>query len=387
MITALRPIWLLAASVALIPFLVFSYRGTGVVMLAYWVAAMPLALVGWRWLTRPRDWLVALLGLVAYGCLSVLWSPSGKAPEALVYIILVLTGGPLIAHGRIRPELFMWCMFGAIALLLTDAATGNALRGVVPPDNTPLKDASFTGRGLTLALLLLPAAALATYRTGAWRLGRGMILLAGFAAASTPVALNGVMVLGGLGVMLLVAAAPKIGLRIIALVGGVLLAAPFALAAFLPEAETLAQVTGIPDSFVHRLVIWRTVLDAWLSGNVLFGEGARASTALFASGETVTLASGTTLPMVSVHPHNAPTEILYELGLAGYGLLLAAYTLSTRAILEARLPRDVAVAVAATAWGAFVVLSLDYSIWSEFIPCTLVIAAWWLRVLARPGAR
>ncbi|MEM9838565.1 MAG: hypothetical protein AAF830_05355 [Pseudomonadota bacterium] len=378
---------MILASLALVPFLLFSYRGTGVVMLAYWVAAMPLALVGWSWLTRAQPWLIALLALVVYGCFSVIWSPSSKAPEAFVYIILVLTGGPLVAHGRIRPELFMWCMFLAVAALLADAVTGNAIRGLVPPDNTPLKDASFTGRGVTLALLLLPAAVLAAYRTGGWRLGRGAIVLAGIAAASTPVALNGVMLLGGLGVMVMTALTPKIGLRMIVLAGGVVMAAPFALAAFLPDVETLQQISSIPDSFVHRLIIWRTVLDAWLAGGLLFGEGARATAELFAQGGTVTLASGAVLPLVSVHPHNAPTEVLYDLGLTGYSLLLAAYVFAARALLGRPIRRDMAAVLAATLWGAFVVLSLDYSIWSEFIPCTLVIAAWWLRVLSGQGGR
>lgn len=136
---------------------------------------------------------------------------------------------------------------------------------------------------------------------------------------------------------------------------------------------------------MHRLVIWRSVLDAWLTEtNMLLGEGARAVDVLSRETGTITLPSGAEAPLVSVHPHNAPMEVLYDLGLMGYGLLLAAYEAFARAILDAPLRRDMAAAIAALITGATVVYALEFSIWSEFVACTIVVSAWALR-LARTG--
>lgn len=383
----LRSVWLIAAALAMMPILLFSYRAFGLVELAFWAGALPASAISWRWLKGLPWWPVFLVALLLYACVSILWSPSSRAADALVYIPLVLTGSQLIVHGRMRPELFMWCVFGAVAVLLADAATGNLLRDLVPPPNTALKDAVFTGRGLTLALLLVPAAALISYRTGGWRGGRGMIILAGLAAASTPVMVNGAMLLSGLAAMVVTALRPALGLRLVLAGVGLALAAPFVLAAVLPDAQVLASVTALPESTVHRLIIWRTVLDAWLSGATLFGEGTRASSELFRAAGDITLASGSVLPRVSVHPHNWPIEVLYELGLAGYALLLLAYAAGARALLHARMGRDMAAAIAALVTGAVVVMLLDYSMWSEFMPCALVVGAWALRLGARVRLR
>ncbi|NRA28835.1 MAG: O-antigen ligase family protein [Parvularculaceae bacterium] len=365
------------------PLLLFSYRDFWVVTVALWLSAFPLAVFSWDWVKTSPRWLWALAALLAYALAATLWSPSDRSSDVWAYVILMSIGGPLLVHGKMRPELFLWAVFGAIVLLLVDTLTGNLIRSTIPPEQTPLKDALFVGRGLTLALLLLPAAALISYRTGAWRLGRGMIILTGLAAASAPVEVNGLLLMGGLLMMIATAFAPKVGLRLVVGVGITALLAPFILSAVLPPVETLAQITFMPESFVHRLITWRHVLDTWLTSNVFIGEGVRASSELFVTEGTLVLPSGTEIALVSVHPHNFAIETLYELGFVGYGLLVAAGFFAARELLRAELSRDMAAAIAALAWGSMVVMSLDYSMWSEFLPCTMVISAFAMRQVAR----
>lgn len=379
MIASIRPVWLLFTAIMITPFLLFAYRGFGVIELALWVSALPAALLSWSWVKTAPRWLWAVAALFAYAALASFWSPSSRSTEVWVYLVLLLTGAPLLVHGKIRPELFLWAVFAATAVLLVDALSGNWIRSAAPPAQPALKDAVATGRGVTLALLLLPAAALISYRTGGWRLGRGMIILLGLAAASTPVQINGVVLMGGLLVMIGTAVSPKIGLRLVLGLGGLSLAMPFLLSAALPSVDVLSRIDILPDSFVHRLIIWRQVLDAWLTGNTLFGEGVRATSELSTGSDPITLASGVKVGTLSVHPHNFAIETLYELGLVGFTLLATVGFFAAREILRTDFPRDMAAAIAALIFGGIVVMSLDYSMWSEFLPCTIVVSAFAMR--------
>ncbi|MEM1410432.1 MAG: hypothetical protein AAGG79_06785, partial [Pseudomonadota bacterium] len=303
------------------------------------------------------------------------------------YLPIALAAPGLFLHGTLPRLVFLGSVAAAITLLLADAVTGNALRQLIPPDQTQLDDMGDTGRGLTLAMVLLPAAGLIAYRHAAWRIARGFILLAGIAAASTPTQLNGAMLLGGLAAMAITAAMPKVGLKIVLGLVGFALAMPFMLAAGLPSQDVLADLPGLPLSFVHRLIIWRTVLDSWLMGDVLFGAGVRSTELLMSDEGRMLLRGSADVVLVSYHPHNAAIEILYETGLVGYGLLLATYVTAVQALLRAPMARDMRAAVASLIMVSTLLFSFDYTIWSEYVPCTVLLAAFALRHASAVGQR
>ncbi|MEE4213375.1 MAG: O-antigen ligase family protein [Parvularcula sp.] len=353
--------WFAAALLA--PVLLFAYRDLWAVVFLFGVAGILAA--GEKPRRLPLSaWSLCAIALYLYAVFLSFFASypvTGKLSDPAV----------LIAYGLIvgsfRPLSARYLglgLFAAFVVLALDAGTGNLIRELTPPDHDPEKDAIATSRGIGLGLILLPPAALWFWRSRRWTAGRVLLILAGLAAAAATVDIYGAALLFGLGVALLAGLRPSAARRLVGAAAAMALAAPFAAAAFVPPTERLLSVEGWPDSWLHRLIIWRNVLDAWLAGGALTGAGPGAARALGEQLGMVTLPSGEPVSLISVHPHNIPIEILFEFGLIGYALFVAAALFALASFI--RRPMDKAAAAAASAFASvFILLSVtEGTIWN-----------------------
>ena len=359
--------WLWFVALMAAPILLLSFRSFPLVTSAY---ALP-AFVGFS--RAPRlvplpGWAIALGGLAAYSLLSGLWTPQGGAADWIWWQPALFLIGLAVFH-RPPPPIYM-LMIGlsaALVLLFVDAITGSGLRAVLPPENRPDKDAIATARGLGILLMMMPFLVVALWqRAGALY---GMAAAIGFviAACFTQVDANVLAACAAIASGAAALRSPQKALRLVTAIAGVGLTTPFVLALTLPPVPVLADLAMLPSSSVQRLVIWRSVLDEWLAGRPLFGAGARATRALSRETGTVELtAFGIEVSQVSVHPHNVPIEILYEYGLVGYGLVLAAFVMGAKTLLAKTWSREAAVAIAALMAIMVVIFSIQTTMWNVY---------------------
>jgi O-antigen ligase len=366
------------AALALAPVLLFAYRDLWAVVLLFGLAGVLVRHRARRLVSLP-PWSLPLLALYGWAVVAAafaVYPVTDKLYDPGILIVFCL----VIASFAPLPSRFLAIgLLVALPLLAFDALSGNLIRELMPPPHDPERDAIATSRGIGLALLLLPAAALSWYQSGGWLLGRVLIVTGGVATAFSTIDLYGLVLLSALGAALLAGWAPRWGARLMVGLGGAVLTLPFVLAVALPPVARILTFEALPDSWIHRLIIWRTVLDAWLSDRILIGAGAGASEALGERLGMISLKSGEPVSLVSVHPHNIPVEILYETGLAGYGLLLAAFVLAGRRLMRAEWPPRLMAAAAALATGSLVVMAGEGSIWNAQLPATIVLGVYMLR--------
>lgn len=349
------------------PILLLSFRSFPGVTAAYAVPAL-IGLALAPAFARPAGWVLALGSLVAYSLLSVLWTPQGGAMDWVWWqptLFLVGVGVFL----RPPPPVHMLTIGLSLALILlfVDAITGSGIRAIVPPENRPDKDLVATARGIGILLMMMPFLVLALWRAAGplWAMGAVAAFLV--AAFVMPVEANVLAAVVGCGAAAAACWRPKAAIRLVLASGGAALALPFVFAIVLPPVSVVSAWSGMPASWVHRLVIWRTVLDDWLAGQPLFGAGARAARALGKEAGTFELSSfGITASRVPVHPHNVPIEILYEYGLIGYGLLLASFLAGARSLLKLDLERDMNAAVCALMAIIVVIFSIQTTMWNVY---------------------
>lgn len=381
-------VWYWAAALSLAPTLLFSYRNLWVVALCLWVP------VAWKALRRPRDWLPPpswswpLLALVLWGVVSVLWSPSPRAMESAAGLLLLsLVSMQMLGMPPPRARMFAAGVALALAFLAIDATSGGAIRTAVPPDQPPLKDAVATAKGLSLCFMMIPPLVLWMTRVAGFSRFRGVPFIAGMAAAALPVLANVAALVTAFVAFLVTSLRPVFGLRMMVAAWGIILLSPVLMMATVPGVDRALAMTRLPDSAVHRLVIWRSVIGAWWEEGGLFGAGARASAELTERLGDVTLASGVTVPRVSVQPHNMPLEILYELGLFGYALLLTGGLMAGHALLRHRWAPGMATAIATLLAISAVFVSVDPSVWHVHVISAPILSALALRAVARDHPR
>jgi len=369
--------WLWFVAVMAAPILLLSFRSFPLVTTAYALPAFVAFSRAPRMLPLP-GWAIALGCLAAYSLLSGLWTPQGGVADWIWWQPALFFVGLAVFH-RPPPPIHMLTigLSAALVLLFVDAITGSGLRAVLPPENRPDKDAVATARGLGILLMMMPFLAVALWqRVGAIY---GMAAAAGFvvAAVFTPVDAN---VLAACAAIAAGGAAlwrPQDALRLVTAFAGVAFTMPFVLALTLPPVPVLANLALLPPSSVQRLVIWRSVLDEWLSGQPLFGAGARATRALGREIGTVELtAYGIEVSQVSVHPHNIPIEILYEYGLVGYGFVLAAFVLGAKTLLARAWGREAAVAMAALLAIMVTIFSIQTTTWNVYFTSATLLTAY-----------
>ncbi|MEO1042098.1 MAG: O-antigen ligase family protein [Pseudomonadota bacterium] len=324
------------------------------------------------------SWVIALGLLVVYSVLSALWTPQGGAADWIWWQpVLFLVGFGVFQRPRPPVHMLMIGLSVALVLLFVDAITGSGIRAIVPPDNRPDKDAVATARGIGILLMMMPflVMAIAKHRGISWAIG--VLIIYMIAAITLPVEANVVAAFVGIAAGLLAFWQPAIALRTVLASVGVALAVPFAFALSLPPVQTLAAMSSLPTSSVHRLVIWRTVLDEWLAGQTLFGAGARATRALSKEAGRIELTGfGMEVSQVSVHPHNVPIEILYEYGLVGYGLLVAAFLMAARTVLRPSWSREACVAITSLIAIMVVIFSVQTTMWNVYFSSATLLTAY-----------
>ncbi|WP_173199897.1 O-antigen ligase family protein [Parvularcula mediterranea] len=273
----------------------------------------------------------------------------------------------------------------SLVILTIDAASGNTLRQWIPPDQPIGKDEVATARGLMLAFVMLPPALLYIHRDKTWRRRspRAPLYVAGIGAAASGVLANGAAFFAGVAAYIIGSFRPQAMLRAIGAIWGLIFAAPFLMAAALPKVPQLLTVSSLPDSVLHRLIIWRTVLDLWAEGRTLTGAGARATHTLTDRLGAVTLESGAQIPLVSSHPHNLPVQLLYEFGLIGYGLVIAFLVMGARALLAVPWRKEMAIAIAGLLSVVAVYISVEMDFWHLYTWCALSLSVWGLRAIAK----
>ena len=382
-------IWTFISCFSFAPVLLFSFRSLWASLLCLALPALWSAVAArqFRW---PGDrWVHVLLALTFWVVVSGLWSPSGRAMEDSLTMVLLVGFSALLLQTRIfQTWMLVMGILLSLVLVTIDIGTGNAIRQWVPPDQPPGKDAVATARGLGLTLIMLPPALLYMHRSGPgggrWR---GVVLLAGFASSLSGIIAYGLTLISALLASVLAALRAPLALRAILSAGAAALAMPFALVALLPPVAQLLVLGPLPDSMLHRLIIWRSVLDLWMEGRWLTGAGARAAHTLTDRLGDITLESGVDLPLVSAHPHNVPIQVLYEFGLIGYALAVAVCGLGARLLTETVWRRDMAAAIAALLAGLIVLISIEMDLWHLYFWCAVVISVLTLRAVAQDKPR
>ncbi|MEM7740723.1 MAG: hypothetical protein AAF225_07975 [Pseudomonadota bacterium] len=369
--------WLWFAALMAPPILLLSFRSFPAITSAYALPAL-IGLAKAPSVKAPPPWVITLGLLVVYSVLSVLWTPQGGAADWIWWQPVLFLVGFGVFQGP-RPPVHMLTIGLSIALglLFIDAITGSGIRAIVPPDNRPDKDAVATARGIGILLMMMPFLVMAIGKSRGFLWAIGALIIYMIAAVAAPVEANVVAAFTGLSAGLLAAWQPGLALRSVLAGAGFALAAPFALALSLPSVQVLAAMSSLPSSSIHRLIIWRTVLDEWLAGQTLFGAGARATRALSKEAGRLELSGfGVEVSQVSVHPHNVPIEILYEYGLVGYGLLVASFVLVARALLRHALSREACAAVTSLAAIIIVIFSVQTTMWNVYFSSATLLTAY-----------
>ena len=335
-------------------------------------------------LARPtrQDWrgVLILSALVAWAATSVAWSPapnlhdlhSAKAVSRFTPLNLVLQLGLstafVIALGRLDADragkALAWIAIGfliAPLLLIEEGLTGAKLYQALPalihqpvrPDWIP---ADLAQGSYVLAVMAWPLG-VALYRRGRW-------IAALVLAALVP--LSGVVLRGTAPAVALVISLPifVLALRrgplairtLAALTALYMLATPLVMLSLEPLGLYARLQPAVPASWSERLNIWSFVAQQFLHAP-LRGAGLEASRTLTG--------------MVHLHPHNAPLQLWYELGLPGAVLGTLFWLWLWQRIGEAaRRDRLYGATAAATATVYLTLSSISFGLWQ----------AWWLGV-------
>ena len=352
---------------------------------------------------EKRPMLAFALALLAWAAASALWSYEGlRALQSTASLAALVVLGAMAARAvgedtqaalrRLGPALVAGLAIGA-ALMAFDHASGNAFRLAVR--GFP-KDMPFIAFGLKPAVsffaLLLPlvlAAQGVPILLRAALLGAGLALAAWLPGETARYALVGGLAAAGVASL---APRPMARLAAVALAGFILLA-PAIIGAITARGP---DISGLPNSAAHRVLIWDFVTDR-IAERPFLGWGMEASRAMPEgtrppSPDTLTR-FGLTAPedrawfsqsavqRLPLHPHNASLHIWLELGAVG-ALLSAA--LAASALLAAGSSPVAAAAIGAVA-SASVTGQLSFGVWQPWWVAALLLAVVVLRGFASAG--
>lgn len=369
-----------------------------------WVAGIPalgiavIYLRSGRYPWQGRSWLIpaALIGLAAYGALTVFWSISpDRTLHIAVKLIPIVVGGWLLigaaaqlderARHRTSTALLIG---GAIALILIgiEVATNGLIQGL-------LRGAGFKATGnlyhlnrtaSQVATLIWPMWLVLDRRFGsvAAAAGVGLAAVALFALdPDTPL----FTVIGGMFFLALAYMAPRIaqGLMIVGVLA-VALAIPL-YPLILPLIDSALLSWNIGDfTLRHRFAIWDFAATRTME-QPIFGWGLGTSRVVpGADGVAEQLSnSAETLPL---HPHNALLQLWLELGIPGIALALVAIVTILGKITRYISGRKELAAALTVIFSATLIAELSYGIWqSWWLVFLWVIAALTIAVAGKPA--
>lgn len=369
-----------------------------------WAAALPVLWIAiiylraGRYPWEGRSWLIpaALIGIVVYGTLSVIWSVSpDRTLHIAIRLLPIVVGGWFLVgaaarldeRARYRTSTAL-LIGGAVALVLIgiEVATDGLLQGL-------LRGAGFKASGnlyhlnrgaSQVAILIWPMWLILDRRFGAIAAAAGVGLAAVALFALNPDTPQ-FTVLAGIIFLALAYIGPRIAQGL--MIAGVLVVA-LAIPLYpliLPIVDSTVSSMNIGDfSLRHRFAIWDFAATKTMEQPV-FGWGLGTSRVVpGADGTADFLRRGA--EVMPLHPHNALLQMWLELGIPGILLALIAVV----AIL-ARISRYISgrkeLATALTViFSATLIAELSYGIWqSWWLVFLWVIAALTIAITGRPA--
>lgn len=323
----------------------------------------------------------ATLALAIWTATTAFWSPTlGAEWLGLTLLAGALCAGALAYEANRAPPRraaalavgFAISVSAGAVLLLFEGLSGGYLRDVTPPaDLTPFrwKDTVALGRGVTaIAPLVFPAAVIIRRVTGSWIVA-GLPVL-GLLIASTQFSIfaNTAGLIAGAGAFLFALARPRLGIKLVAAMFAITLAAaPFAALALPADAVLDGSLSILPPSWAQRIVAWRFAGAEALQHCFPLGCGADYARALAESGGTIQIPNWPlAVQSMPTHPHNLFLQIWLELGAPGVILTAAALMASGGALLRARLARLPAAAICAAATACLISVMFEASIWQAW---------------------
>jgi exopolysaccharide production protein ExoQ len=377
---------LCVAALLYFPLLVLAARGIAALTSVAGLFAAGLVLTTGRpvqlgHLARPAGIAVVLL---AWGCLSALWSidpwrsldMTARLAGLFAAGLAMAAAADLVVQPRRLGAFLLGGFVLGIALAIVDLATDGALSKPFSPRF--YQPAWLNQASVGFAVLLLPVSAMLSAR------GRKIIAaLFALGGAGTVFALAGTaakVALGaGMPVALLCFRWRGGAARLAALAAIlVIVTAPLTFPRLERGADLVETADAIKLSAGHRLLIWSFVGDR-IAEQPLVGWGLDSSRAI-PGGEDPIQPGETWLPL---HPHNAALQLWLELGVPGavlYALFVGGLWL---ALAEVAWPRMFAAAAAGSLATGFVATFATYGIWEEWWQGTLWFSLFMVLVMAR----
>lgn len=385
--------WVFAAAVFIVP--VGSFADPKVFLLI----VVSLLLATLLWLGR-RDgrvlpdipWAAAWLALaiLVWSGASILWSlDPARSFEKLIDLILVAGAAMLLfgAERRLSPldsDAFGIALAAGLAiyfiLLATQIATdGGLIRWLHGLEAESTDEVMSTlVRGISVAALLIWSALVYLYRAGHTRLGLVFALAAlGLLWATTATSAALSASLGAVAFLALVKLPARAARWAACLAAVWALAAPLILGAATHQIDPGRMMQNQADpSIVHRLLIWRFTADKIMERPIL-GYGLRAARNIPGGRQKVELggyAHPVERDILSVHPHNGPSQWWLELGLPGalLGALTVFFLFRWPAQFKDSSIRALLVGQLTTAYGIF---NLSFGAWQTWWLVALVLVA------------
>lgn len=379
---------------------VFGHRGVAPWLL---VASLPALLRGDFWqaafgklfdhptLREPVfAGFVLVLFVSAWIAVTGVWSPREKPDLAFHVLAPAVVSGVVVWHAQSLSREWAWRLGGAyllaiaggMAILGAEGMTDGFLRRALPPEGSGPRDMIALGRGVTaLAPALFPAAAIAVRR--GWRLAAVALLLVGaLAAISNDVLANVAAIAAGFAAALAALKARRAVIRIAGWGAVVLLVAAPVIGLALPVDAAFAWArTQAPDvqaalaSSLHRLVVWKSAAQQSLEC-LPFGCGADYARVWKESAPLIDIPGASApLSIMPTHPHNVFLQLWLELGVPGVAGVALFILSGMRALVAANLSK----AVTAASVGAFVAilvsLMVEASLWQVWRLAAMGLAA------------
>lgn len=365
--------WLLPAVAFVLPLLLaFASKGTVLLLGLLAVGGAVENLRQRRLALPPRPILVALALALAWGAASTVWQVIPGLALSKAAQLLGVTALGLLAWGGgayLSPQ--------QRRRMLAALAAGLVVAGLVMVEErlTNLKLRQLLAAAQGNHLEVRPWVEMWMYKTAAalsgvlavpalgaaWRRRRWLVAAAVAAAVLTMAAMTGSLA-GSLAfalglALLLIGRRAALLLLSVAVAGGFVLA-PFA--AQLPRTEEISRHLTLPNSALHRTIIWRFAASH-VPEHPLLGWGLDAARELPGNDgmEVLTPAHGPSFaqPVLPLHPHNLFVQVWLELGAIGAllvgGLLLAVARSAARTSAEAVAAMGAAVVISAASFGAW----------------------------------
>jgi len=368
----------------------------GALLPVLWIAIIYVRCGRYPW--EGRSWLVptALIGLVVYGALTVIWSISpDRTLHIAITLIPIVTGGWLLIGAaaqldeRARHRTSTALLFGgaiALALIGIEVATNGLIQGL-------LRGAGFKATGnlyhlnraaSQVAILIWPLWLVLDRRLGpvVAAAGVGLAAIALFALnPDTPL----LTVFAGVIFLALAYIAPRIAQGLM-IAGVLLLAVAIPLyPLILPIVDSTLSSWNINDfTLRHRFAIWEFAATRTME-QPIFGWGLGTSR-IVPGADGIAGQLGGEAQILPLHPHNALLQLWLELGIPGILLALIAIVTILGKITRYISGRKELATALTVIFSATLIAELSYGVWqSWWLVFLWVIAALTIAIAGKPA--